>query len=250
MAHHIITNIENPKKTSGFWADFIITKKFYWVSQLETISQTEEFKDILRLDIPYQDPPALTTWESVFTYLKTGVELKNLIKFVNHLQNHRLYIAKNLQVIDDLSFDERRKVLCPMRRAMWQGDSDFISLLIDCNIKVSIHIACMIGQLEIVKVLLNNQHSNINSRQSMTQWTPLHCAVIAKTPNVSLIEFLLEYDQIDVNCKDFIGFTPFDHAKLKGLPEIILLIHEKLAEKNPEVLTLLRKKRKVQIDQK
>ncbi|PBK81206.1 hypothetical protein ARMGADRAFT_812790, partial [Armillaria gallica] len=78
------------------------------------------------------------------------------------------------------------------------------------------------GNLEIVKLLLNQNEIDSNTWNSGKQWTPLSYAVERKFTQI--VEILLQWDKVDVNCKDSTGHTPLSYAVYSRSTQIVEML--------------------------
>ncbi|CAF3663445.1 unnamed protein product [Adineta steineri] len=85
--------------------------------------------------------------------------------------------------------------------------------------------ACHFGSYEIVDILINYFHANINT-QHLPGWkTALHYAVLAKSNRYDIVQILLQHGA-DVNAQDRYGTTPLMLAVLHSDCDIVHLLLE------------------------
>ena len=192
---HVIRNIQNPKKLSGFWADFIVNKRFYWVLQIQTLSETKEFLNL------FEKSPV---WKEIFTHIETNVEPQFLIEFVNYMQDYRSNLIKTRKLF------KNTKELCPATRAIWQGDIEFLQFLSNCSVDLRndfntgatlFHLACLTEHPEVVKFLLNTKLFDVNAKKQGL--APLHAACMQfcarKHQKLEVIEVILKLCNVDLS---------------------------------------------------
>ncbi|UJR26880.1 hypothetical protein I4U23_008191 [Adineta vaga] len=85
--------------------------------------------------------------------------------------------------------------------------------------------ACHFGSYEIVDILVNYFHANVN-KQHLPGWkSPLHFAVLAKSNRFDIVQFLLQHGA-NVDAQDRHGTTPLMLAVLHSDSEIVRLLLE------------------------
>lgn len=112
----------------------------------------------------------------------------------------------------------------PIHTAIFEGHSDVIRVLlddtrldinkpsynIDFNNETPLHIACKIGNVNIVKQLLQCPSINVNAVTMDDHWTPLHFA--CSEGHLDVVQALLHYPNINVHVMDAYGMSPIDIA--------------------------------------
>ena len=193
-------------------------------------------------------------WNDIFNHFETKVELNQLIKFVNQMHMCRSIISIDLKY---------QLIRCPISEAICQGNVDFLQFLMENSIDLTkatfymevkifgettvcvaniLHLACYKGNKEVVEFVLNRiGRTLINSSmktdhlcddyqiaQIDVKMTPLYIAMHLR--NVSTIKLLIQTEGINLNIRDVAGRTPLEMAIKKRMPEVELLIREKLKE--------------------
>ena len=83
-----------------------------------------------------------------------------------------------------------------------------------------LHMACSFTELKIAEILLG-KGADINALNNAGD-TPLHQVV--KYYESVMVKFMLSQKNININIKNFAGFTPIDIAKAKGWDQIVKLL--------------------------
>lgn len=85
--------------------------------------------------------------------------------------------------------------------------------------------ACHFGSYDVVEILINYFHANINNQQLPGWKTPLHYAILAKSNRFEIVRFLIQ-NGANVNAQDRHGTTPLMLAVLHSLIDIVRLLLE------------------------
>ncbi|CAF1089855.1 unnamed protein product [Rotaria sordida] len=85
--------------------------------------------------------------------------------------------------------------------------------------------ACHFGSYEIVDILINYFHANINKQHLPDCKTPLHYAVLAKSNRFDIVQFLLQHGA-NVDIQDRHGTTALMLAVLHSYNDIVHLLLE------------------------
>jgi ankyrin repeat protein/serine/threonine protein kinase/ketosteroid isomerase-like protein len=115
----------------------------------------------------------------------------------------------------------------PLFLAAQTDNKDMVEFLISKGAKVDIFSASAIGDIERVKVFLENDPNMINAKQG--GFTPLHCAVY--NGQVETAKFLLEKGA-DIEAEDNSDYTALMTAALKGNKDMAELLISKGANVN------------------
>jgi ankyrin repeat protein len=109
------------------------------------------------------------------------------------------------------------------------GDIDIIKRLldipgIDLNVQDEVgqsplHLSCGKGHISVVQTLLNDPFTHINARDAWRQ-TPLHLA--CKEGHLEIVRLLLNHFHVDVEAADLRGWTPLHYASQSALGEPIV----------------------------
>jgi ankyrin repeat protein len=118
----------------------------------------------------------------------------------------------------------------PLTAALWKGDLEIIKLLLDrydVDPNVSNHRtgtglmeACENGNLDIVKLFLGRQRTEVNRRETSEGRTALWNA--AYCGHSEITKLLLDRDDIDPNVPDNLGRTPLLIAAGRGLKHSVV----------------------------
>jgi ankyrin repeat protein len=103
-----------------------------------------------------------------------------------------------------------------------------------------IHFVAMMGDVDVMDLLVSRNLVNINARSSLSGATPLHLAI--GQGNENMVSFLLDHGA-KVNAKSMIGNTPLHSAVSKYLPSIVELLM-----KHGASMSALNKEKKTAID--
>ncbi len=94
--------------------------------------------------------------------------------------------------------------------------------------KTLLHLACLIGNTDVVKSVIKNRHSNLELLDYESGWNCLHTALF--NGNLSCAKLLIEKQPNLIKVKDREGLTPFDlYNKITGL-ESRLWYREEISE--------------------
>jgi ankyrin repeat protein len=80
-----------------------------------------------------------------------------------------------------------------------------------------LHLAAQLGQLEVVKWLVLEQHVNVAERAKVNGWTALHCGC----SYLPVTRWLVEDQHLDVNAKGNMGETALQLAAEYGALEVV-----------------------------
>ena len=125
------------------------------------------------------------------------------------------------------------KTPLPIKKEIAKADwkdvaSDWtLPLFVKCHEFAPLHVAALIGNVEVFQNVLSNSSSN--QPKDNDELTPLHLA--AMEGNSEIVKILLE-NQVDMTPKTADGFTPLHLAACFSLDVCKILIHNG-AEKNP-----------------
>ncbi|OHT05850.1 hypothetical protein TRFO_26276 [Tritrichomonas foetus] len=90
----------------------------------------------------------------------------------------------------------------------------------DPRLLAPIHFACKVGNLLIVRLLLQSKRVNVNEGAKGINKTPLHYA--AKHGHLDIVEYLLKKRKVDVNCQTTDRLlTPLHFACMKGNVDVV-----------------------------
>eukprot|EP01130_Rhizamoeba_saxonica_P014383 TRINITY_DN6277_c0_g1_i2.p1 TRINITY_DN6277_c0_g1~~TRINITY_DN6277_c0_g1_i2.p1 ORF type:complete len:355 (+),score=64.91 TRINITY_DN6277_c0_g1_i2:670-1734(+) len=124
-----------------------------------------------------------------------------------------------------------------LHTAVKHNSYDFIRMLIGKGVDINeiqedmdnysdggqaIHIACVSGALESLKILLNHPDVNINSQENPRRDTPLH--ICSSFGNHQCMGLLLEHPDIDINIQNVYDCTALDEAHDSENKECIALL--------------------------
>ena len=126
------------------------------------------------------------------------------------------------------AFSDERVVLSVFNVAIMERKLSAVHILSQLVVKsnqrddngfTSMHYASQSGYLEIFKYLASNTKEDDKLLTSNEQWTCLHLSSI--TGNRTLCEFLVEKRAFEVDCRDFLGYTPLHYACEIGNVEVV-----------------------------
>ncbi|KAH9126638.1 hypothetical protein AeMF1_002946 [Aphanomyces euteiches] len=86
--------------------------------------------------------------------------------------------------------------------------------------------ASRVGHIDLVRLLLAQDHIDLNAKQEKSGWTALILA--AANGRVEIAQLLINYDGVAVNLKDIVGsddlMTPLHYAAMYGYAEIVKIL--------------------------
>jgi len=85
----------------------------------------------------------------------------------------------------------------------------------------AIHVACMVGQVDVVEMLLQ-KGADLNARSEYADWVPLHYA--AASGHEEVVKLLLSCDKVEADLSDEDGQTPLSLAVDAGHKEVVKLL--------------------------
>ena len=167
-------------------------------------------------------------FESTTTEEATALSTLQTILGPDDLTDEDLLTLNSLHPIDDTNTDDTNtddtnKKVTLLYKYAEKGWSQIVGYLISkgANIIVSeqysspLHVACYLGNIDLLRVLLKNTDINVNALDS-NEKTPLHYACDFSKSNTSYmyyrrkqcIDELLNHNNIDVNLVTDTGYTP------------------------------------------
>ena len=174
---------------------------------------------------------------NIFIYL----DYKNLLKCRRVTQSWKKYIDSDPYLWKNLSKPKNNRTNSEQKlNAIFNFISDYINgKETDLNREIAtfsmspLHLACQIGNLDIVKFLIEiGSDTNIANRASVTWPTPLHLACM--NGKLNIVKFFVTFSKdrnIKLNATDNFGKTPFHIAceyQRLDIVEYLLSVYEQM----------------------
>ena len=178
---------------------------------LQELNDSNKWK-LFYLGVKYNQLEILQTMYISFGYKRDDLNINN---------NQ----AKNITEFSFLNIGIYQKNLPIIEFLLRMGSNPEMNYPINGN--TSYHLAVIINQIEIVKILLQySQNLNATNRQKNTS---LHIA--SHNGNINLVKLLVDKGA-NINIKNYDSNTPIDLAELEEHADIVEYFHELKAESN------------------
>ena len=208
---------------SHSWRDLIDNDRPWWIFQLELI-QTKE-KTFVAYDEDNNKKPLTTTIMARFP---------RWIVFSEEFSRKQRIARLKIMVNEMWTYfkDEKVECECPLLYAVKSSNTNFVQLLIDCNIDLKIkcdhdmnpmHYACKFGNFEMVQMLIKHFESFEPTSVSSYGQTIFHMA--AQQPDHRVPKLILDTFKFET-IRDNSGGTIIHYAVVFGPKETIQFLLE------------------------